>query len=494
MGNMEMKNWLDQRAYLTPERTALIFEKKKWSYQDLQRAAERMAQKLLKLGVHRGQHVGFLMDNHPETVILIHAFHSLQVVAVPLNKRLSASELDYQLEDAEVSWLIVDEVHHDKAQELRFNQIVTMVEIEATDEVDEDLEDTIRLDDLHSIIFTSGTTGHPKGVMLTYGNHWWSATGSALNLGIRDDDCWLCTVPLFHVSGLSIVMRSVIYGIPMVLHRTFDPVMFNESIQNDGVTVASVVSVMLSKVLDSVNFMTYPSQFRCMLLGGGPAPLPLLKRCEANAIPVFQTYGLSESASQIVTLAPEDSFRKLGSAGKPLFPAQVKVVPSADDERGSEGEIFVKGPNVTQGYYKKPAINTEKIQDGWLATGDVGYLDDEGFLYVLDRRKDMFVSGGENVYPAEIEACLHGHGAVSEVGVIGIDDSVWGKVPAAFVVLAEGAEVSGEVLIDYCKDNLAGYKVPKVVRYIKQLPRNASNKILRRDLYSLLREGDEYED
>ncbi|WP_408007332.1 o-succinylbenzoate--CoA ligase [Pseudalkalibacillus sp. A8] len=493
MAEIEMKNWLSQRAYLTPGRTALTFENKKWTYRELNESVKSMAQKLLKSGLERGQHVGFLMENHPDTIILLHAFHLIHVVAVPLNKRLSVSELDYQLDHAEVDWLIVDEIHQKKAQGLRFEKIVTMMEIKAVNETNVKLDEVIHLDDLHSIIFTSGTTGYPKGVMLTYGNHWWSATGSAFNLGIRDDDCWLCAVPLFHVSGLSIMMRSVIYGIPMVLHRNFEPVAFNESIYKDGVTIASVVSLMLSKALGAENFHPYPSVFRCMLLGGGPAPLPLLKRCETNAIPIFQTYGLSESASQIVTLAPEDSIRKLGSAGKPLFPAQVKIIPEDENASIREGEIFVKGPNVTQGYFKKPSINEEKIKDGWLATGDVGYFDDEGFLFVLDRRKDMFVSGGENVYPAEIEACLLGHNAVSEAGVIGIDDVVWGKVPAAFVVL-EDSDVSKEVLIQYCKERLAGYKVPKVVQFIEVLPRNASNKILRKDLYSLLEVGDENAD
>ncbi|MCF6408897.1 o-succinylbenzoate--CoA ligase [Pseudalkalibacillus salsuginis] len=493
MAELEMKNWLSQRAFLTPDRTALVFENRDWTYRELNESVESIARKLLKRGLEKGQHIGFLMDNHPDTIILLHAFHLIHVVAVPLNKRLSESELDYQLHDAEVDWLIVDVAHLEKAQRLRFGKIVTMMEIKEVNETNTELDKVIYLGNLHSIIFTSGTTGYPKGVMLTFGNHWWSATGSALNLGIRNDDCWLCAVPLFHVSGLSIVMRSVIYGIPMVLHRTFEPVAFNESIYKEGVTIASVVSVMLSKALDSDNFRPYPGGFRCMLLGGGPAPFPLLKRCEVNNIPVFQTYGLSESASQIVTLAPEDSFRKLGSAGKPLFPSQVKIVSGEGDGTSLEGEIFVKGPNVTQGYFNKHDINAEKIQDGWLATGDVGYLDDDGFLYVLDRRNDMFISGGENVYPAEIEACLLGHETVAEAGVIGIDDAVWGKVPAAFVVLKD-PDVSEEALIQYCKEHLASYKVPKIVRFIKVLPRNASNKILRKDLHSLLEEGDENAD
>ncbi len=492
MAGQVMKNWLQQRAYLTPNRVALIFENQEWTYEELDADVRSLARKLGTNGVREGQHIAFLMDNHPKTVMLVHALHYLNVVMVPLNKRLSPAELDYQLQDADVDVVIVDRRHQSVSEELQFENILPLDEILQSEENNSELIESIDLDQLHSIIFTSGTTGHPKGVMLTYGNHWWSATGSALNLGIHDNDRWLCMVPLFHVSGLSIVMRSVIYGITMVLHTGFEPKEFIRSVHENRVTIASVVSVMLSNVLDSEMFKPFPDAFRCMLLGGGPAPLPLLKRCEAERIPVFQTYGLSESASQIVTLAPEDSFRKLGSAGKPLFPSQVKIVPTNDGDR-EVGEIHVKGPNVTRGYYKKESVNAEKIKDGWLATGDIGYLDEEGFLYVLDRRKDMFVSGGENVYPAEIEACLSGHEAVAEVGVIGAPDEKWGRVPAAFVVVRKQGEVSKQSLIDYCAARLAKYKVPNIIQFIDEIPRNASNKILRKDLHPFLKKDDDYE-
>ncbi|MCF6138390.1 o-succinylbenzoate--CoA ligase [Pseudalkalibacillus berkeleyi] len=490
MTGIEMNNWLQQRAYLTPKRTALIFENQTWTYEQLNDAVRILARTLAAQGFQKGQHIGFLMDNHPNTVMLIHALHYLNVVMVPLNKRLTPKEIDFQLRDADVHLLIVDETHENISNQLKFGEIINIDDLHREEQKDLELEDSIHLDDLHSIIYTSGTTGHPKGVMLTYGNHWWSATGSALNLGLREDDRWLCAVPLFHVSGLSILIRSVIYGITMVLHRGFESEKFVRSVHEDKVTIASVVSVMLSKVLDADTYEPFPSSFRCMLLGGGPAPYPLLKRCETEGIPVFQTYGLSESASQIVTLAPEDSFRKLGSAGKPLFPSQVKVVPTEDRTNDDAGEIFVKGPNVTKGYYKKDQVNDEKIIDGWLSTGDIGYFDEEGFLYVLDRRKDMFVSGGENVYPAEIEACLSGHDAVAEVGVTGVADERWGKVPAAFIVLRDHTDITKKSLIDYCETHLARYKVPKVFQFIDELPRNASNKILRRELIKYLNEGE----
>ncbi|WP_257351246.1 o-succinylbenzoate--CoA ligase [Pseudalkalibacillus decolorationis] len=487
MANLEMKNWLSQRAYITPNRTALVYEGMEWTYEELDHSARELAKKLSTHGVKQGKHVGFLMDNTPDTVILIHAIHYLSAVLIPLNKRLSIRELSYQLGDSDADWLIVDQHHTSIAEQLPFNHVLFIEDVKRTRIEDIELFDTINLDDLHSIIYTSGTTGYAKGVMLTYGNHWWSATGSALNLGIQEDDRWLCCVPLFHVSGLSIVMRSVMYGTAMVLHASFDPVKFNISIHEERITIASVVTVMLSKVLGLESELPYPSSFRCMLLGGGPAPLPLLETCKAKDIPVYQTYGLSESSSQIVTLAPEDSLRKLGSAGKPLFPSQIKIV-TEDHVNTGEGEIFIKGPNVTTGYYKKEAVNNERFNDGWLATGDIGYLDEEGFLYVLDRRNDLFISGGENVYPAEVEACLIGHEDVAEAGVIGIDDKKWGKTPAAFIVLMDGTNTTEHDFVGYCEKRLAKYKVPSRVQFVDALPRNASNKLLRRELHRLLKD------
>lgn len=333
-----------------------------------------------------------------------------------------------------------------------------------------------------SIMYTSGTTGNPKGVLQTYGNHWWSATGSALNLGLHADDAWLCAVPLFHISGMSILMRSVIYGIPVYLQEGFSEDEANQLLQSGKITIMSVVSAMLNRMLRNIGNEKYHGNFRCMLLGGGAAQRRQLELCKEKGIPVFQTYGMTETSSQIVTLAPEDSMRKLGSAGKPLFPSQIQVINQNDEKAAPHeaGEIFVKGPNVTKGYLNRKAANEEAFSNGWFRTGDLGFFDEEGFLFILDRRTDLIISGGENVYPAEIEDVLMGMPGVVEAGVTGVEHSIWGKVPYAFIV-SEG-EISEEDVLGFCRKKLAAYKLPKRVFQIEALPRNGANKILRREL------------
>jgi O-succinylbenzoic acid--CoA ligase len=289
------------------------------------------------------------------------------------------------------------------------------------------LQNHLDLDDPACIMFTSGTTGRSKGVVLTNGNLWWSAIGSALNLGHSSDDRWLACLPLFHVGGLAIVLRSAIYGIAAVVHEKFDPVAINQAIDADGVTIVSVVSTMLQRMLDERNSVPYPPSLRCILLGGGPAPRPLLERCAAINAPTVQTYGLTETASQIATLPPEDALRKLGSAGKPLPGAELRIEAEGRDMGPHDaGEIVVRGPMVTRGYLDGNMQGASTLKDGWLHTGDIGYLDEEGYLYVLDRRHDLIISGGENIYPAEVQAVLLDHPAVADAGVTGVSDAEWG--------------------------------------------------------------------
>jgi o-succinylbenzoate---CoA ligase len=485
-----MPNFLEKRAFLTPERTAVYFNEQTLSFRELYENSYQVAGQLQGLGVKKNQYIGVLLKNHLDTIVILFALQLLGVKAVILNNRLSKKEIVWQINDSKAAALILENDFYEMMQDLEVPVITKEQLFAAALETPEILEE-INLNDVCTVMYTSGTTGNPKGVLHTFGNHWWSAVGSALNLGYTDSDRWLCSVPLFHISGYSILMKSVVYGMPIILHESFDADRAINDIKNNHVTIMSVVGTMLYRIVDALRDSKLPNHFRCALLGGGPAPLPLLEACKAKEVPVFQSYGMTETASQIVTLAPEYSITKLGSAGKPLFPSQIKII-LEDGKMASAkqaGEIIVKGPNVTKGYLNRPDVIKEKFDQGWLHTGDIGYLDEEGFLYVLDRRSDLIISGGENIYPAEIESVLLAHSDVADAGVTGINDKTWGQVPAAFIVLRNNAHVTEEELKQFCLENLAKYKVPKSFYFTEKLPRNAAKKLLRRKLSDLLQES-----
>jgi O-succinylbenzoic acid--CoA ligase len=453
MANTSVPDWLRQRAQLTPHRLALLTDDVEWTFATLDERVDAAANALRQQGVQAEQHVGILAPNGAGFVVAVHALSRLGAISVPINTRLTPAEIDWQTADADLAQVL---------HESSVSQLLS-VPAAAFDCPDFDLEQP------HSIIYTSGTTGRPKGAILTYANHWWSGIASALNLGLLPTDRWLACLPLFHVGGLSILLRSLAYGIPAIVHSRFDAALVNQAIDQQGVSIVSVVSTMLDRMLVERAARPFPPTLRCVLLGGGPAPLPLLERALEAGAPVVQTYGLTETASQVVTLSPEDAVRKVGSAGKPLMGTRIRIEP--------DGEICVSGPTVSPGYLHQPPRPS-----AWLHTGDLGYLDDEGFLYVLDRRDDLIVSGGENVYPAEVEAALLAHPAVAEAAVFGVADAEWGRTVAAAVALHPGVVVSTDELLAFCCQRLASYKVPRQIEFRQSLPRNAAGKVLRREL------------
>jgi O-succinylbenzoic acid--CoA ligase len=488
-----LPNWLAHRAAVLPAQPALLADGARWTFAALDHWASNMARFLLARGAAPGDRVALLLRNRPEFVALVHAAPRAGVTLVLLNTRLAAPELAWQIADSGARLLIYDTDTAALAA-LALAQIgvaagavqfVDVVSLRGSPDFTVELRAMIDLSDVYTLIYTSGTTGRPKGALLTYGNYWWSAVGSALNLGGHTDDRWLAVLPLFHVGGLSILVRAAIYGIPAVVHSAFDPIAVNRAIDEDGVTIVSVVSTMLQRMLDERGVRPYPAALRCVLLGGGPAPQPLLEACAARGVPVVQTYGLTEAASQVATLAPADALRKLGSAGQPLLPTELRIESAG---AGEAGEILVRGPTVMRGYINRPEETALALRDGWLHTGDLGYLDGEGYLYVVSRRHDLIISGGENIYPTEVEAVLLAHPVVEEAAVVGVLDAHWGQVPAAAVKLRAGVAASEAELIDFCRERLAGYKVPKLVRFVATLPRNAAGKLQRDAVQAALRE------
>lgn len=518
-GNTVLPEWLGRRARLTPDKTAFVAEGRSWSFRQLDEAASRIARfvqhcleaaRFSPAGIGTGSdhnmlsvgpRVGVLMGNNSSFVKTTHALPKAGAVLVPLNTRLAPRELAWQLVDAGVSLLLHDERYRDLARILADKvpglQRVAVADALAQGTVvpspGDSLRRSLRLDDIHSIVYTSGTTGNPKGALLTFGNFWWNITGSALNLGVGRDDDWLACMPLFHVGGLSILLRSIVYGMGVTLHESFDAAKVNRAIDDGNVTLLSVVAVMLERMLAERGSEPYPQSLRAVLVGGGPVPAVLLRRALALGAPVLQTYGLTEAASQVATLGPDDGLRKLGSAGQPLFSVGLHIL--SPERRGGDGtelapgeigEIAVSGPTVSPGYWDGATGAPRVRSTGLFRTGDLGYVDEEGYLYVVDRRDDLFVSGGENVYPAEVEAVLTAHPSIAEAAVVGEPNLEWGRVPVAFVVAREGQQPTEEDIRRHCRALLAAYKVPERVVFVPELPRNAAGKLLRRHVREMV--------
>ena len=463
---METQNWLLKQAATQPNQIAIDDGNERLSFAELKKQVEVLVGKIDHL--NPGSRVGLLATNSLMSYKLALAIMCSGRTIVWLNWRLAGEELERQIKDSGLQLCLVENTLWRSGMTDPFKSYSAFL---ITSADPGELIPVFKSNWVASIMYTSGTTGKPKGVLQTFGNHFYSAVSSALNLGLSSADKWLCVAPIFHISGFSIIMRGLIYGMTVRLVEKFRAEEIERILANETVTIMSVVPFMLKKLIQQQNKTNthYNSAFRCMLLGGGTIDRETLEACLQRSIPVVQCYGMTETCSQIVALRSADALLKLGSVGQPLFSTQLKL--------SKDGEILLKTPALTPGYLNLPDKLPSKMIDGWYRTGDVGHLDKEGYLYIDGRADEMLISGGENIFPQEVEQVYKRYPQINEVAVVGQNDSVWGQVPVAFVV--SDRRLSTTKLMNYGYEHLARYKVPQHYIFVSELPKNASGKIRR---------------
>lgn len=471
-----MENWVLKRSRLSPEHIGLVYGQETWTFRQLAEASLAMATTIDALANGSVKRLAVIGDNSANFYLLLLACHHLGAEVVVLNNRLSEKEIYQQIQLSEPELVVYEDGYQDKVlavevphwplsrvliREQRTFAAVKQVEPEQ----------------VATIMFTSGTTGVPKGVKQTFGNHLASAMGSALNLGMLPKDKWLLTVPLYHISGYSMLNKGLIYGNTVYLVDKFEPEAVAKLIQSAQVTHLSLVPTMLVGLLAQPDFLNCPS-LSCLLLGGAPLSDSVLTTCYEQHLPVVQSFGMTETASQVLALRIGDAKSKIGSSGQPLWPVEVKI---GQAEEGI-GEILIKGPNVSPGYLNG---DMAKTVDGFFLTGDLGYIDSEGFVYVVGRRKELIISGGENIYPQVVENALLQLDGIAEVAVIGEPDEYWGERVVAYVVTESNRTLCRADLIRQLTPQLAPFKQPKTYYQVEKLPRNSLGKLQKQQLETL---------
>ena len=468
---------LRDRARTTPARVAIDYLGRGTTYAELEHASARLAASFHARGLRRGDRVATLTGNSPEHVAVFFACAKLGLILAPLSWRLAAPEIAYQLVDSEPALFLVEDEHAALAADTGHPFEPLAVLERAADAPDAAVED----DDPLLLVYTSGTTGRPKGALLTHANCFWTNLSFDLATGVSGDDVVLQVLPQFHCGGWNVqALLAWWKGARVVLERSFDPGRCLALIQEKGVTTMMGVPANYLFLSQEPEFATADlSSLRRAIVGGAPMPEALLEVWHNRGVDVVQGYGLTEAAPNVLCLPPDDAVRKLGSAGKPY--------PHVDVRLSEQEELQVCGPNVFAGYWRNPEATAEVLVDGWLRTGDVAERDDEGFYRIKGRLKDMYISGGENVYPAEVESVLHEHDAVADAAVVAVPDERWGEVGVAFVVPA--GDVSEDELVDFVCGRLARFKAPKAVRFVDVLPRSAMGKVQKDVLQAALLEG-----
>jgi fatty-acyl-CoA synthase len=488
-------DWIAHFGRRTPDKVAVVDlgSERRFTYAQFDARISRLAAHLRdSLKIKRSERVAVLAQNTTDTLEVQFACGRIGAVFLPLNNRLTVPELHYIVGDAAPSLMIHDSDLTETALTVaKLCKVPSALLLGAGGSYEAaiaaarplDAAEVVTLDDISTIMYTSGTTGQPKGAIITHGMTFWNCVNLGGPAYVSPSTVLLTVLPLFHTGGLNCYTNPVLHsGGTVLIMRAFDPGLALQLISdparriNQFFGVPSIYQFMAQHpAFASADF----SRLVIGGVGGAPMPVPLLKVWEARGVALQQGYGMTETSPAVLTLDKEDAARKAGSSGKPVLHTEVRIVrpDGSDADTGELGELWVKGPNITPGYWNRPDANASSFTDGWLHTGDAARIDDEGFYYIVDRWKDMYISGGENVYPAEVENVLHQLTAIAEAAVIGIPSSQWGETGMAIIAVKPGHTISEAEIHAHCATNLARFKRPHAIKFVDALPRNATGKI-----------------
>jgi fatty-acyl-CoA synthase len=502
-GPVPAYDWIAHHRAQRPDKEAVrdLGSDRSFTYAELDRRVDAMAAYLTSLGIGRGDRVAVLAHNGVEFFDIQFACARTGSICVLLNWRLTVTELEYIINDSSPALLVHDISFTESAEELQhrcsigdllsidggaaespYEQALTRFDGQATEHI------ALTHDDVITIMYTSGTTGLPKGAMITHGMNFWNAVNLGIPVGIGLDTVHLNVLPLFHTGGLNCYCNPVLHGGgTVVLLKAFDPGQTLQVIgdESHGITHFFGVPAPYQFMMQHPDFDdTDLSRLRAAGVGGAPCALTIMETWMERGVPLSQGFGMTETSPGCIALDPDDALRKIGSTGKALMHAEFRIVnEEGDDCQPDEvGELWVAGPNITPGYWNKPEATADSLEGRWLKTGDAARLDDEGFVYIVDRWKDMYISGGENVYPAEIENVLYQLPEVVEAAIIGVPNDRWGEVGLAVLALKPDATLDRATVVEHCVTRLAKFKVPNDIAIVEALPRNATGKVLKREL------------
>lgn len=483
---------MEERAFLTPSEEGFV-GRKRYSFKQMNERANQFSSYLETHDITQGERIALICKNHEDFIIAFFGAAKLGIITVPINWRLETKELNYIISDCQPSMILYDKEFTEKVYELELDKSIQLTEV-GVDSFDHQLhqfgmhEPSVKShsDDTILIIYTSGTTGKPKGAMITHHNLFAASIGKSHSIDWWASDRFLSVAPFFHIGGFAPIITNLHNGSTSVLMADFDPIEAWKIIEKEKITTMMTIPVMLQfmlQVKDKIN-PVYDS-IRNITCGASAVPTSLIQAYDEMGIPVQQVYGITEYTGAISFWKPTMGMEKMNSSGKTVFHGNVYVIdPETKQElnRNQVGELVCSGPQVFKGYWENEE-ETKKVREGNLYyTGDIGKIDEEGYIYVIDRVKDMIISGGENIYSSEVESAIQKHPEVVEVAVVAEPDATWGEIPKAFVVKSDQSSLMEKDIIDLCKESLASYKSVKKVEFIKALPRNGAGKVLKHEL------------